>query len=82
MEDAIRLAKAGKPLTAMNLIKTYVQEKMEGKDLKSMDKVCRDLITAVLSAPSVNDESWGVFVPAPNLREIEAVVEKIKECIG
>lgn len=83
MEEAINLAKMGKPLTAMLLIKSYVQEKIEeGKDVNKMDKICRDLISAILATPSINDESWRVFVPSPSVEEIEAVVQKVKECLG
>lgn len=81
MEDAINLAKLGKPLMAMLLIKSYVQENIKDKDLNSMDKVCKDLISAILATPSVNDESWRVFVPSPTVEEIEAVVQKIRECL-
>lgn len=82
MEEAIHLAKMGKPLTAMLIIKSYVQDKIaEGKDVKNMDKVCRDLISAILATPSINDESWGVFVPSPSVEEIEAVIQKVRECL-
>ncbi len=82
MEEAINLAKMGKPLMAMLVIKSYVQDKMnEGLDINKMDKVCKDLISAILATPSLNDESWRVFVPSPSIEEIEAVVQKVKECL-
>uniref|UniRef100_A0A2U9IB96 Uncharacterized protein n=2 Tax=Acidianus brierleyi TaxID=41673 RepID=A0A2U9IB96_9CREN len=82
MEEALRMAKQGKPLMAMTMIKSYVQDNVEGKDIRKMNKECRDLIYAILSTPSLNDESWGVFVPAPTEKEIEIVIEKIRDCLS
>lgn len=82
MEEVINLAKLGKPLMTMLMIKAYVQEKLQGKKLSEMDKVCRDLISAILATPSINDESWKFFVPYPNVEEIEALVEILKECLN
>jgi hypothetical protein len=82
MEEALRMAKQGKPLMAMMMIKSYVQENVKGKDIKKMNKECKDLLYAILSTPSVNDESWGIFVAAPTEKEIEAVIEKIKDCLS
>ncbi|AWR96716.1 hypothetical protein DFR86_03520 [Acidianus sulfidivorans JP7] len=81
MEEAIRLARMGKPLAAMLFIKSYVEDKIKDKDINSMDKVCKDLISAILATPSLNDESWRVFVPSPSVEEIEAVIKKLDECI-
>lgn len=81
MEEAVNLAKLGKPLMAMLFIKSYVQDRIEGRDLNEMDKTCRDLVQAILATPAVNDESWRYFIPSPTVEEIEAVIEKLKQCL-
>ncbi len=77
--NAIRLAEMGKPLMAMLMIKGYVLDNV--KEINTVPKECKELLQAVLSTPSLNDESWRYFVPALSTDEIRSIAIKVYECV-
>ncbi|MBW9140883.1 MAG: hypothetical protein K1T65_04155 [Candidatus Aramenus sp.] len=79
---AIRLAEIGKPLMAMLVIKEYVSDRVGNLKTKEISKECKDLLQAILSSPSLNDESWRVFVPALPPEEIRSIAIRVSECVG
>lgn len=79
MEDAINLAKNGRILKALLFLKEYVVENENLWD-KSNEN-CQELFKAIMSMPSLNDESWGIFVPSIDYEEFMEIVRRVYECM-
>ena len=79
MEIAVELAKKGKILKALMLVKQYVEVNEERWD--NTTGFCRELFRAIITMPMLNDESWSIFVPSVNYDEFMKIVESVYECI-
>ncbi|AKA73792.1 hypothetical protein SULI_07585 [Saccharolobus solfataricus] len=79
METALQLARKGKILYALMFLKDYVTENQDKWD--NSIEICRGLLSAIMSMPSLNDESWGIFVPTINLDDFEKIISRVNECI-
>ncbi|MEM0012260.1 MAG: hypothetical protein QXY87_00055 [Saccharolobus sp.] len=79
METALQLARKGKILYALMFLKDYVIENQEKWD-DSIES-CRELLNAIMSIPSLNDESWRIFVPSITLEEFEKITFRVNECM-
>lgn len=78
VQIALRLAKMGKPLTALNFVKQFLKN---NPSLISETEECRNFTSVILHFPSLNDESWRYFVHMEK-EEVLRMIEKIGECLN
>ncbi|WP_338600727.1 hypothetical protein V6M85_12530 [Sulfolobus tengchongensis] len=79
METALKLARKGKVLSALMFLKHYVIENQERWE-NSIEE-CRELFEVIMSMPSLNDESWRIFVPSITIDDFEELTLRVSECM-
>lgn len=78
LDDAIRLAKAGRTFSAMNFLKDFVIN--NESSINTDEKVCEDMVKMIKRFPSLN-ESWEVFVGNVDVNEVLRLVEIVRLCL-
>jgi len=79
VEEALSLAKKGKMLTALRFLKQYIKENEYRWD--KMEESCIKLFNAIMAMPSLNDESWGIFVPSMSYDEFNELISRVYQCM-
>lgn len=75
----------GKVLLAMMLLQGSVRTFLEERGLgigEVRDPECRSLLRAVVSHPSLPDESWSLFLPSLQQEELLGVIDRVDYCLS